>query len=47
MHYEHQRLFQAKNAFLDKQPAPNNLYGNRDLSNGNSNCTYSTEDGNG
>lgn len=46
MHYEHQRLFQAKNAFLDKQPVPNNLYGNRD-SNGNSNCTYSTEDGNG
>jgi len=49
MQYEHQRLFQVKNAFMEKQPVPvnNNLYGNRDLSNGNSNCTYSTEDGNG
>ena len=30
-----------------KQPVQNNLYANRELSNGNSNCTYSTEDGNG
>lgn len=46
MQYEHQRLFQVKNQFLEKPvPNGNNLYGNRELSNGNSNCTYSTEDG--
>lgn len=49
MQWEHQRLFQVKNQFLEKPVANGtNLYGNhRDLSNGNSNCTYSTEDGNG
>lgn len=48
MQWEHQRLFQVKNTFMDKQPVPNNnLYGQRELSNGNSNCTYSTEDGAG